>query len=236
MSARTVKRLECSMSMATRKVIAFYMHDDERAAAQRLMPAAVMTDSFAMGEVDESKIPELEQAGIMVQVQPAAPPSGPGAGVSGVTTRPVTRSASFDIGPRAPSTSTPSTSNDAIGPAVVDYYVVNLRGPLMEPWREQLAALRVELLELLPDRGYKARLHSTQVPLVSKLDFVQSVTWLDPGHSAAKRVTRSMPPSFGLSPPAGRKMLTYDVRVHDPADLGKVQHGHRATDPDFRHG
>ena len=199
--------------MAMKKVIAFYMHESEQAEAQRLMPSALITDSFAMGEVDESRIPEMEKAGLMVQTQPTAPPAAPikppkAGGVLGQ---------GFGIGPRAPS------STAAIGPAPIDYYMVNLRGPLLEPWRNQLGAIGVELLERIPDQGYKARLRSEQVPLVQKLDCVESVTWLDPAHSAPQRVTRSLPPSFGVSPVAGLKMLTYDVRVHDPADVPKVQ-------------
>ncbi len=205
--------------MAIKKIIAFYMHEDERATAQRLMPAAMMTDSFATGEVDESKIPEMEQAGILVQTQPTPAPAAPmqipkPGGVLGK---------GFGIAPRSPLTRSSPPPTDAIGPAPIDYYVVNLQGPLLEPWRDQLGAMGVELLELIPNQGYKARLKSAQVPLVGKLDFVQAVTWLDPARSAPKRVTRSLPPSFGLPPAAGRKMLTYDVRVHDPADVAKVQ-------------
>ena len=200
--------------MAMKKVIAFYMHEAERAEAQRVMPSALMTDSFAVGEVDESQIPAMEQAGLMVQTQPEPPPH---AAMEPPKPGGVPAGKGFGFGgPRSS-----STANS--GPAALDYYIVNVKGPLMEPWRDQLRSIGVELLERIPNQGYKARLKSEQVPLVTKLDFIEAVHWLDPAHSAPQRVTRSLPPSFGLSPVAGRKMLTYDVRVHDPADVPKVQ-------------
>ena len=110
--------------------------------------------------------------------------------------------------PRSAVPGSSPTTPDAIGPAPIEYYGVNLQWPLLEPWRAQLGAMGVELLELIPNQGYKARLKSGQVPLVGKLDFVQAVTWLDPAHSAPKRVTRTLPPSFGLPPAAGRQMPT----------------------------
>ncbi len=53
------------------------MHESEQAEAQRMMPSAFMTESFAIGEVDESQIPEMEKAGLLIQTQPVAPPAAP---------------------------------------------------------------------------------------------------------------------------------------------------------------
>jgi hypothetical protein len=108
-------------------------------------------------------------------------------------------------------------------PAEVDYYTLQLQGPLIDPWKSALADLGVKTLEALPTGGYKVRLSLEVRQKVKALDFVDSVDWIPPSQSAPQVATESLAPSFGLAPSSGFKMLTFDVRLHDPEDRPKIE-------------
>jgi hypothetical protein len=52
--------------MATKHVIAHAMHETERAAAAQLVENAQVTESYVIGDIDENRIVELEEAGLVV--------------------------------------------------------------------------------------------------------------------------------------------------------------------------
>lgn len=200
--------------MATKRVIAYFMHESERDAARTALGSAQVTESFVVGELDEANIESLRKQGLIVQELPARQAAkreefGVQSHVKGVEPR--------------PAGSAPTVAFDQAVPALVDFYEVALTGPLLESWREQLSNLGVTLMESLPDGSYKTRLRTNQVQPVSALPFVESVTWISPA-SFAPLVTPRSVPGFGLQPPAtGAKMLTFDVRLHDPADRPKIE-------------
>jgi serine protease AprX len=202
--------------MAKKRVIAYYMHETERDAAIKRMTSPEVTDSFAIGEIDDGDIATLRKEGVIVQEEPVAraepPASLPALGgtraASAADSGEVFRSGVLD---------------DAV-PAVVDYYMIRLSGPILEKWRKQLEAIGTELLECVPDHGYKARLRRDQIASVKALSFVVSVTWIHPTSSAAQTTTRALP---GIAPgqqsPAGLRMLTFDIRLNLAADRNKVE-------------
>jgi hypothetical protein len=62
--------------MATKHVIAYAMHETELAAAGPIVENAQWTASYVIGDVDEDRIAELEQAGLVVdEVAPAGRPT-----------------------------------------------------------------------------------------------------------------------------------------------------------------
>src|SRR5215467_12844981 len=195
--------------MAKKRVIVYYMHEAEQAAALKAMPSASVTDSFAIGEIEESDENALRKEGLVVQDQQVATAED----FPSVVRKATASAIRYEIAPGA--------QVDSV-PAPVDYYLIQLRGPILEEWRKRLAAINVTLLELIPRRGYKTRLNAEQVPALTSLDFVESVTWIGPEQSAPATVTEELP-SAGRAPAAGIRMLTFDVRLNMAADLPKIQ-------------
>jgi serine protease AprX len=200
--------------MAKRKVIAYFMHEHEEAVARQWMPQAEATESYMFGDCEEADIQQLRDQGLIVQVVPEVEdeethdldfePAG------GLRRRPQSWSFGVDA----------TTSSVGGEPA---YYLVRLQGPLLEGWRSSLAGLGVSLLEHVPYNSYKALLAPRQVREVSALPFVTGVRLYDEEDTSPSMTTRSA--SFpGMVPPvAGVKMLTYDVRLHQGASLGRVR-------------
>src|SRR5215468_5821376 len=59
--------------MAKKHVIAFFMHETERNAASAALTSAEVTDSFVMGDIEESAIEALRKQGLIVQEQISRP-------------------------------------------------------------------------------------------------------------------------------------------------------------------
>jgi hypothetical protein len=53
--------------MADIKVIAYFMHEHEQAAATAAVKNARITDSYVIGEIDETRVGDLQQAGLIVE-------------------------------------------------------------------------------------------------------------------------------------------------------------------------
>jgi len=202
--------------VAKKRIIAHFMHEAEMAAAQQKMIDVYRTESYLLGVIDENEIPNLQERGLIVQVledQPeaetAARESEPHPGVrrrkviAGLGARPV-----------------------AAPPPTIDYrkanfYLIRLKGPILEEWRQKLAQLGVKLLEYVPRYNYTARLAPEQVSAVTALSFVTGVRLYGPEDTGPIALMRAKAP---MPPPAtvGVAMLTYDVRLHREEDLDHV--------------
>lgn len=202
--------------MAIKHVIAYFIHGDEKAIAEQALSSPQVTDSFVIGDIDESKIPGLESEGLIIQQQPTTPPPIP-----------PDQPPAFDAGIRGMEMNdfTMQPEDTFVFPKPIDYYSVLLQGPLLENYRQQLQSLGVRLLAALPHtyQQYKARLSTQQVAAVSALSFVAGVRWISPEQSAPQVQTRSVIPDGKSSPLNGVKMLTFDVRLNDPADMQHIE-------------
>lgn len=60
--------------MAKKRVVAYYMHESEQNAAVKVLSSAEITDSFAIGDIEEADENELRKQDVIVQDQsiPAA--------------------------------------------------------------------------------------------------------------------------------------------------------------------
>ena len=199
--------------MAKKHVTAYYMHESERNAVEKVITSAVTTDSFAVGEMDDAEIAKLEKQGITINVEPA---EGASEEPSGAAFAAPASTFAFTSAPEE------ETAIDAATPRPLDFYIVQLSGPLLEPWRQQLQSVGVTLLEREGRRRYKARLSPEQVATINKVDFVRSVTWISPRSSIPRQVTQSVALAPGPLPASGFKMLVFDVRVHLPEDRDTV--------------
>jgi subtilisin family serine protease len=193
------------------KVVAYYIDDRERAEAERLLDAAIFTDSFAVGEIDQQSIPELRSRGLIVQEQPepaakAVPPPAPAPGVR-----------SFGEGAAA---SLGLGSEDAV-PKPIDYYLLRLNGPLLEPWRDELAALGVQPIASTGANVYKVKLDSAAVAKLQALPFVAGVSWISPESAAPAGATPAAAGAGGAAD-IDANVLTLDVRLHEAAGMPAV--------------
>ena len=198
--------------MALKRVFAYYTEEKEQQAAEALLQSAQITESFAVGDIDENDIEELRSAGVIVREPAKASAAGMEAGGGAIVLEHAPFSFGLDGGPAA--------AFDDVLPAEVDWYVVHLRGPLFEPYRRELASLGVELTQALLDDAYKARLTSQQVADVSALSYVANVRWIGPEQSKPQVAALAVG-GGDAAHPAGER-LPFDVRLHDPADREKI--------------
>lgn len=193
--------------MATKRVIAYFMHEVEEAAATASLRNAVHTESYVIGELDETKIAELQRAGLVVQELPE-----PGAAE--------TPGRAFEIapglrrGPRiagrgGPGAPVPAPDVPPAGrPA---YYLIQLRGPLVEEWRAALRGIGVTLLEHVPRDSFKALLTAQQVTQVGQLPFVAGVRYYD------REDTGPLVRAAAAAPTGTRDLRAFDLRLQPGA-------------------
>ncbi len=201
--------------MPNKRVMAFYMHETERNTAQRMMPQALSTDSFALGEADDAAIAEMRNSGLIVQEMPGvqAPPT-----VEAINGQVRARALRETIGA--------ANAVDDVLPNLSQpqFYLVWLNGPLLESWKEQLAQAGVKLLESLPTGAYKVRLEPGQAEQLRQLSFVSELRLYDAESTGPDLITHA---NARAAPPTGvsRAMLTFDVRLHraDATDMQRVR-------------
>jgi serine protease AprX len=212
--------------MAKKRVIAYFMHEHEQSAALAEMPGATSTDSYVIGEIDESHLQNLKARGLVVEELPAiaeiqATESVAIHGLGRTTARTLVRAQAFAGGPEAVVEPEPDMTQP-------QYFFVWLTGPVLEQWRRDLARLGVDLLEKYPTGAYKVRLDPTQVNTVSSLPFVAQLRVFSSEDTGPDLVTQAVPP-----PPSaarGVSMLCFDICLHREGDAETVmrwlkQHG-----------
>lgn len=195
--------------MAKRRMIAYFMHENEHGAAEQAMTATTSTDSFVIGDLDDNDVPALEAQGLVVTPveQPAAvalPPTRR----AGAPARAAAESVEPGFAPAGPAA-------QAL-PRPLDFYIVVLSGPLLERWRQALAALGVTLIDRMRGGGYKAQLTFDQVGQVRAQPFVVSVDWIEPTPPMVLR-TPSAVATPGASP-----QKKFDIRLNLAIDLPSV--------------
>jgi subtilisin family serine protease len=222
--------------MAKKRVIAFFMHETEQAAANREIQGGKSTDSYVMGEIDENRINALEADGLIIQELPPvpAPATLPLEELHGVP-RAIAHRNFIARAAGAAAAASPAIAGlpgfertvgptDARAPDLLQpqYFFLWLEGPLLEEWRAQLDGLGVELLETYPTGAYKVRLEPAQVAPVSNLPFVTQLRVFDAEDTGPDFVTRGVEPA-GPPANAGRAMLCFDIRLHRAEDATKVK-------------
>lgn len=87
------------------------------------------------------------------------------------------------------------------------YYIVQFSGPVEQSWKNDVAALGVDLLEYLPEFAFKVRMNPAQARQVENLS---SVAWVG-----------LFQPAYKLSPDLARNgTRLYNVELERGADLG----------------
>ncbi|HVS14345.1 MAG TPA: S8 family serine peptidase [Thermoanaerobaculia bacterium] len=197
--------------MTTKRVVAYFMHESEEAAANALMTNVEHTDSYLLGDLDEGKIAQLEAQGLVVQELPAASVAE-------------TPGRTFDV---APGVRRQGQVERGVSPALLaadvppvdrpGYYLVQLAGPLLEDWRDELRRLGVTLLEHVPQNSYKVRLSLPEVAAVRALPFVDGVRFY------SREDTGVLVRPEGEPVPSGaRTPRPFDLRLQPGAEPDEV--------------
>lgn len=194
--------------MVKRRVIAFPFHEEEWSAVRAVISDEEETDSFIVGDVEEDDIKMLVHNRIIVRIlDDPIEPETPSA-----VQRPFPR-IELRQDRRFPR---PRIFETVPDPTKAGYFLIQLRGPLLDNWRDRFRKLKVKLLEYIPRYSYVARLTKSQIPKVRSLKFVDSIrpyTSIDAGPIAAQRSPKPVPKGT---------MLTHDIRLHQPKDMDKV--------------
>lgn len=191
--------------MAVKRIVAYFMHETEQQQAELSMSAFQTTDSYVIGEIDESRIEALESDGLIIQELPDAP-SPPLADLS-----PALATANRNMRAEA--------ADVDIDPTRANIYTIRLAGPLLEEWRQKLVELGVEIIESIGPQLYTAALQPPQDSLVRSLAFVTSVRV----HGEPEKAPPIPASKAGLPiDPGVERILTYDIRLKSPTDADAV--------------
>ncbi len=213
--------------MARTRVVAHYADPLAQAAARRLLDAPLLTDSYAIGEIDEDAIPDLTAAGCVVQTLRSTTVADLGSGVEPIdmrvgATEPSAEGSGF-AARRVPTSDVAAAAPSATDQPAVDYYLVGLDGPLLEERRAALAAAGARLIDRIPVDHYTARLTAAQAAAVAALPFVTSVVRYDETVTGpTRRVRAAARPPLPPSPGEGRAMRSYDILLHAAEDAPAV--------------
>jgi len=199
--------------MPSRRVIAHFMHETEKHDAMQRLQVESATDSFVIGSLDDGQIAGLRAQGLVVEELPEpAPQAEPAMNFALSMPQLRARARAFAMMPLE--LATPDEQQ-------TQYFLIWLRGPLLEEWRTALGDVKVVLEEALPGGAYKARLEPSQVSTVRQLPFVARVTVLSPLESAADFITHA--PEAPAPPLAGKRALVFDILLRREADQQPVQ-------------
>jgi serine protease AprX len=126
-----------------------------------------------------------------------------------------------------------------------DVYMIQLKGPIRDDWKDRLDGLGVELGAYVPEYAYKARLDPQQRARVNDLGFVVRTVLYSPVHTlrrlnAMRKLKEGIPPvrpprpgpmaGLGMAPglgvappqPPPPETITYELRCHRPEDLRAI--------------
>jgi serine protease AprX len=209
--------------MSRKRVIVYVMHENEVAAALRAVTEPEQTESFVLGEAEDSDIDELRKQGLIVQVLDEEELSGSmKEGAVTVRIAAVPSRATFAqqrVWAERVSKDVPHVGN-------LNVYLLQLKGPLIDKWRDTLEAVGVEFLESVPPYSFTAKLAPELIHQVDALPFVNRIRLYDSADTMAYRQVMAERHGEVAAPPAkfvGASMLTYDVRLHSDKDVVTVQ-------------
>ncbi|MGW4890853.1 S8 family serine peptidase [Kitasatospora sp. NPDC004240] len=168
------------------RVIAYYMHESEEAAALGILGNASSTGSFVVGDAEENDLPRLEEAGLTVDRL-----DGNGQADSSALARSLIAapgSAAF-----ASAEAAPEAEAIPLDPGTPGQWVLRLGEPLLEAYREQIRATGTVLQQAFPSRAYLVTATPEQAEAVVNLPFVKSVERYGPRLAAPVRLAAAEP-------------------------------------------
>jgi serine protease AprX len=199
--------------MADTRVIAYFMHEHEQAAAAATLRNAQTTDSYVVGDLDDAQIADLERRGLIVQRldTPAADLTPTAELVRSVELR------TFRAARRA--REVPKPLEQVVDPNRSNYYLLQISGPLLREYGEQLKTAGVTLSERVGRSTYVTKLDPAQIGPVKELGFVTGLTVYGETETELAASALGMRAEAPAPPTGSSRMSTCDVQLHDPAGL-----------------
>lgn len=149
--------------MTNKRVIAHFMHERELEAALHLMQDTMPTECFVIGSIDEGNVGLLKEAGLIVsEIEDARP-------------EPLDELLATHLGfevPLARFIDAPVFDAEPAADFPTRTYIIQLAGPLMQPWHHQLVEAGAEILEALGGNRFNANIEDTAYAAVSRLEFI----------------------------------------------------------------
>lgn len=201
--------------MTRKRVIAYAMHESEIAAAQNTMQPVEVTDSFVVGDADETEIASLRQQGLIVEIV------GDAAQEEMASTSAISPLVLGGALPHLGAAGGGAAEPMASVAGEHDYYLLWLNGPMIEDWRNQLDQLGVTMLERYPNGAAKVQLMPAEVAATVNLPFVRQLRRID-AVDAGPRFTHKLRAPGDINA-TGRRMLTFDIRLNQPGDAQAVK-------------
>jgi subtilisin family serine protease len=218
------------ITMAEKRIIAYFMHEEERHAALQKMTQVIETDSYLLGEINEEDIEFLQQQGLIIKILEEE-----------VEIRTPGRRWRLTRDRRGGTPAYPP--HPLIDPNKPNFYFIQIKGPLVKEWQQELDHLGVELLEYIPHYAYTSRLTPDQARNVKTLPFVSVVRIYGPEDSGAVTVSPDGPhrpyenhgraPHYGSATPTeDQAIVTYVICLHREEDREMIKewlHGYNVN-------
>ncbi len=123
--------------MGKKRIIAYFMHEAELAEASKHMSNVEATDSFLLGDIEESDIGQIQAKGVIWQEVPSpASQETPTAEMARSAEFRSTRAAARAIPPLPPAA--------VVDPNGPNFYLLRVDGPLVPGYRRRLEAINVK--------------------------------------------------------------------------------------------
>src|SRR5215204_1508961 len=190
-----------------KRVIASYFTDEALNKAKEKIDQLNVTNSFVFGEIDENDIPLLKkQKGIILDILE----DDQVIETSGRSTL-LDRDLQFEA---------PMNVIDQNQP---NFYILELKGPLLKEWRNQIDKNGVKLLTSIPYNNFTAKLTPEQATIVKDLPFVKNIRLYDEVDTNRVAFDKAADlPTSASAPGIELKMITYEILLHEKDDLQKI--------------
>lgn len=208
--------------MSKKRVIVYVMHENEVAEAHKVVSEPEETESFVIGEVEESDIDNLREQGLIVQVLDEEEFAG---GMKKEDLRADVAAMKSHATFAQQRVWTEREAKDVPHANISNVYLIQLTGPLIDKRRAGLEAMGVKLLESVPPYSFTAKLTPDKIQQVNVLPFVKRMRLYDSTDTMEYRQVATERHGEVAAPPAkvvGTSMLTYDVRLHSAEDAATV--------------
>lgn len=195
--------------MPTIYISAFFYSEEEKGIILQYMNPVAETDSFLFGPVEATEIRKLKEQHILVDFQ--RDPSQPTPPLSQGLGRATPGKKSLQIPIRH--------IIDVITTEETQYQAIELAGPPLETWKEQLEKHNIELIERVGQNIYRAKVQDASV--LDTLNFVHSHRPYhveDKSLIVQKSIARELDP-FALTV---KIVGTYDIRLCKNANTGHL--------------
>ncbi len=189
-------------------VIAYFYNPKEEGIIRQRLKNIIKTESFIYGTIDSKDLPVLKNNGILIDL-----PTGTSAVQKGIPRSLKTRS----LGRKFVSLGTDPEENKIHK----DCFLISLKGPMLQPWKEKLEQMGVEITTHLHSQVYKVR-STHDLTALQNLDFVATARHFEQADTEVV-ARRSALSDINLFEPEIEKIAIYDIRLQEEKSVDFLQ-------------